>query len=168
MVSTKAIRPSLLWGAPVKMFFRLSASARQAVSREFSDPPDPDCADASATDCPIRATHSMSGRPFGPLLNKRAWTQAIVFASPDTWSTLLITPTVLVPEITVNRKYITYSNKTITETLRIFFRLEKQTIWINIFGQPQSSRWCNIGSLHCGHHNKQYCIIVPRILIDLK
>jgi hypothetical protein len=93
------------------MFFRLSASARQAVSSEFSDPTD--CADAIATDCPIRATHSMSGRFFGPLFDSRAWTQAIVFASPFAWSTLLITPTVLVPTVTVNENtsVISYYNK---------------------------------------------------------
>jgi hypothetical protein len=46
------------------MDLRLSLSARQAVSKEFS--PLPDCADAIETDWPITATHGMSVVFGGP------------------------------------------------------------------------------------------------------
>lgn len=98
MVSTRAILPSLLRGAPVRMDLSVSASACQAVSSEFSEPTDPAWADAIETDCPIRATHSISAAARGaPLLDKIAWTQDTVFASADAWSILLKTPIVLVP-----------------------------------------------------------------------
>lgn len=45
------------------MDLRLSLSALHAVSREFSEP---DCAEAIATDWPIRATHGMSDALDGP------------------------------------------------------------------------------------------------------
>lgn len=96
-VSTKAILPSLLWGAPVNIDFRLSLSALHAVSKEFSEPADPDCAVAIATDWPINATQGISDALAGPWFSRSAWTAAIAFWSVAAWSILLITPTVLVP-----------------------------------------------------------------------
>lgn len=94
--STKAILPSLLWGAPVSIDFKLSVSARQAVSNELSDAPLPDCAEAIETDWPIRATHGISEVFGGPWFNRRACTAERAFGSEAAWSILLITPTVLV------------------------------------------------------------------------
>lgn len=48
------------------MDFRLSLSALQAVSKELSEPTDPDCADAMETDWPIKATHGISDVLRGP------------------------------------------------------------------------------------------------------
>ena len=79
------------------MDLRLSLSALQAVSNEFSEPTDPDCAEAIETDCPIKATHGISDVLLGPWFNRRAWTAARIFWSDAAWSILLITPIVLVP-----------------------------------------------------------------------
>lgn len=65
-VSTSANLPSLLAGEPMSIDRRLSLSARQAVSSELSPPTDPDCAEAIATDCPIRATQGISDVLGGP------------------------------------------------------------------------------------------------------
>lgn len=151
MVLTRETLPSLLWGAPVKMDLRVSASACHAVSSEFSEPTDPDCADAIATDCPTRATHSMSGRFFGPLFKRRAWTQAIVFVSPSAWSILLKIPIVLEP--TASGKHDLPKNKVWCYYWRYFFQFKRQTIWINILRQPNSSRWCNFSCLYRRYHN---------------
>ena len=102
-VSTRAILPSLLCGVPVKMDLRLSVSARQAVSKEFSLPPD--CADAIETDWPISATHGISVVFGGPWFERRAWTAASAFGFSAAWSILLIIPTVLVP---INREICEY------------------------------------------------------------
>lgn len=48
------------------MDLRLSLSALQAVSKELSEPADPDCAVANATDCPINATQGISDALEGP------------------------------------------------------------------------------------------------------
>lgn len=103
-VSTRANLPSLLWGAPVNIDFKLSLSARQAISNELSDPTFPDCAEAMETDCPIRATNGISAVLRGPWPKRSAWTAARILGSEDTWSILLMTPTVLVA--TVSRKQI--------------------------------------------------------------
>jgi hypothetical protein len=132
MVSTRAILPSLLWGAPVRMDLRVSASARQAVSSELSDPTDPDWADAIETDCPIRATHSISAAARGaPLLDKMAWTQETVFASAAAWSILLKTPIVLVPA-TVKQEEISIGIECGYAIVEDMTKLEWQTIWINV------------------------------------
>lgn len=96
-VSTNANLPSLLWGAPVNIDFKLSLSARHAVSNELSDPRLPDCAEAMDTDWPIRATHGISVVLRGPWPKRSAWQAARTLGSADAWSTLLITPIVLVP-----------------------------------------------------------------------
>lgn len=101
--STKAILPSLLWGAPVNIDFKLSVSARQAVSNELSDAPLPDCAEAIETDCPIKATHGISEVFGGPWFNRRACTAARAFGSVAAWSILLITPIVLVATVETHR-----------------------------------------------------------------
>lgn len=95
--STKAILPSLLGGAPANIDLRLSVSALHAVSNEFSEPADPDCAVAIETDWPIKATQGMSDVLAGPLFDRSAWTAARDFWSDAAWSILLITPMVLVP-----------------------------------------------------------------------
>lgn len=96
-VSTNANLPSLLWGDPVSIDFKLSLSARHAFSKELSAPTLPDWADAIATDWPIKATQGISDVLLGPWFSKRACTAARILGSDDAWSTLLITPTVLVP-----------------------------------------------------------------------
>ena len=65
-VSTKATLPSLLWGAPVSIDLKLSLSALQAVSNEFSVPTDLPSAEAMDTDCPIKATQGISDAFGGP------------------------------------------------------------------------------------------------------
>lgn len=97
--STKAILPSLLWGAPVSIDFKLSVSARQAVSNELSGAPLPDCAEAKETDWPIKATHGISDVFGGPWSDRSACTAARAFGSAAAWSILLITPTVLVATV---------------------------------------------------------------------
>jgi len=86
-ISTNATLPSLLGGAPLKIDFRLSLSARQAVSREFSAPAEPpDCAEASQTDCPMSTTQGMSAVLCGPWPASKACTAARDFSFPVTWS----------------------------------------------------------------------------------
>lgn len=97
IVSTMANLPSLPCGAPVSIDLRLSLSARQAVSKELSGPTDPDCAEAIATDCPIKAIQEISDAFGGPWFDMRAWTAERIFGSPAAWSILLITPIVRVP-----------------------------------------------------------------------
>ena len=63
------------------MDFRLSLSAFHAVSREFSEPTDPDCAEAIETDWPINATQGISDAFAGPWFKRRAWTAARAFWS---------------------------------------------------------------------------------------
>lgn len=72
IVSTMANLPSLPCGAPVSIDLRLSLSARQAVSKELSGPTDPDCAEAIATDCPIKAIQEISDAFGGPWFDMRA------------------------------------------------------------------------------------------------
>jgi len=79
------------------MDLRLSLSALHAVSNEFSEPADPDCAVAIETDWPINAIQGMSDVFAGPWFNKRACTPASAFWSDAAWSILLIMPMVLVP-----------------------------------------------------------------------
>lgn len=136
-VSTKAILPSLLWGAPVKIDFKLSLSALQAVSNELSEPTLPDCAEAMETDWPMRATHGISAALLGPWPNKSAWAAARTFGSADAWSTLLITPIVLVPYIKQTKNHF--------PSKRVFLPLKKAFIKLYwFFYKKKSTAYCRL------------------------
>ena len=64
-----------------KLDFRLSLSALHAVSKELSEPIDPD-AEAVATDWPVKATHGISDAPEGPWFNRKHIGEKAV-AGPD-------------------------------------------------------------------------------------
>jgi len=96
-VSTRAILPSFDRDTPFKIAFKESISALQAVSKESSILPEPEWAAAMEMDWPINATQGMSNVIDGPCPERSACTSAKLLWSVAAWSTLLITPTVLVP-----------------------------------------------------------------------
>ncbi len=110
-VSTRAILPSFDGDAPFRIDFRESISALQAVSKESSALTEPEWAAAMETDWPINATQGMSSVTDGPCPERRACTAAKLLWSAAAWSTLLITPTVLVPaEIPIRVEVLSWCN----------------------------------------------------------
>lgn len=153
-VSTKASLPSLLWGAPVNIDFKLSLSARHEISNELWDP---GFAEANETDWPIRATHGISTVLGGPWPTISAWVAATTLGSDDSWSILLMTPTVLVATVPKNHLYNLCSLIKVRIKLKQSF---KPTSAIIFLCNSEGFSFGNFLCLSSWYYNQQYCIIV--------
>ncbi len=152
-VSTRAILPSFEGDAPFRMDFRDSISAFQAVSSVSSALTAPEWAAAIATDCPIIATHGTSKVAEGPWPERSAWTAARLLWSDAAWSTLLITPMVLVP--TVEKMNVSNGPCWIDHSINSYGGWKcLLTIRIQILSKLQSPRNSNITTWGCWYYHQ--------------